>query len=201
MSYSEKRPHLVSAKKTGQYVYDKACGNWNSLNLYVVAVAEANGELSNFVSWLTKTKKKPSVTKLVVTRMPPARGRKGGETTQHKKKVLLITSRTPIVSLASGTTPGVSTSSQSSSSSMPVHPPPLIHLTPQSPSPGSETSEPFELCFISRNISVCYGWRQKYPKPCVPPNDLCVWHKEWREFFSPGSATAQAPIRQCLLSL
>ena len=194
MSYSGKRPHLVSAKKTGQYVCDKACGNWNSLNLcsHTVAVAETNGELRNFVSWLTKAKKKPSVTKLVVTGMPSGRGRKGGKTTQHKKKVLPITSRTPIVSLASGTTPGVSTSSQSSSSSMPVHPPPLIHLTPQSPSPGSETSEPFVLCFISGNISVCYGCRQKYPKPCVPPNDLCVRHKEWREFFPPGSATAQA---------
>ena len=63
MSYSGKRPHLVSAKKTGQYICDKACGNWNSLSLcsHTVAVAEMNGELCKFVSWLIKAKK-PSVT-------------------------------------------------------------------------------------------------------------------------------------------
>ena len=49
--------------------------------------------------------------------------------------------------------------------------------------PLDQTSEPFVLCFISGNISVCYGCWQKYPKPCVSPNDLCVRHKEWWEFF------------------
>ena len=184
MSYSGKRPHLVSAKKTGQYICDKACGNWNSLSLcsHTVAVAETNGELHKFVSWLIKAKKKPSVTKLVVTGMPSGRGRKGSKATQHKKKAVPATSRTPIVSLASGTMtppvsnspkpssssmpvyppplasgtiPGVSNSSQPSSSSMPIHPPPLIHFTPQSSPTAAE--EPFVLCFISGNISVCYG--------------------------------------------
>ena len=77
MSCSGKRPHLVSSKKTGQYVCDKACGNWNSSAIcsHTVAVAEVNGELSSFVSWFIKAKKKPSVTKLVVTGMPDGRGR------------------------------------------------------------------------------------------------------------------------------
>ena len=70
--------------------------------------------------------------------------------------------------------------------SMPCHPPPLIHYTPQSLSP---VSEPFVLCFITGNISVCYSCWQRYPKPCEPPHDLCVRHKEWREFFPPGSGT------------
>ena len=190
MSSSGQRPHLVSTKKTGQYICDKACGNWNSLSIcsHTVAIAETNGELPKFVSWFIKAKKKPSVTKLVGTGMPTRRGRKGGKTTQYKKKTLPTTSRT-LVSLPCGTTTGVSNPLRPSSNSMPIHPPPLIHFTPQSPSP---TSEPFLLCFISGNISVCYGCRQKYPKPCVPPNDLCVQHKEWREFFPPGSGTAQA---------
>ena len=72
---------------------------------------------------------------------------------------------------------------------LPSHLPPLVHFTPQGPSPS--TSEPFQLCFISGNISVCYGCRQKYSKPCQPPNDLCVRHKEWRQYFPHGSATAQ----------
>ena len=94
----------------------------------------------------------------------------------------------------SNVTEGIGTvSSQRPSSAsdlprMPSHPPPLVHFTPRSPSP---VSEPFVLCFITGNISVCYGCRQKYPKPCQPPDDLCVRHKEWREFFAPGSATAQ----------
>ena len=40
-----------------------------------VAVAEVNGELSTFISWFIKAKKKPSITKLVVTGMPDGRGR------------------------------------------------------------------------------------------------------------------------------
>ena len=121
----------------------------------------------------------------MVTGIPTGRGRKGTKTTQHKKKALATTTRTPI-NLPPGTTPAVS---NPSSNSMPVHPPPLIHFTPQSPSPASE---PFVHRFISGNISVCYGCRQKYPKLCVPPNDLCVRHKEWCEFFPLGSGTAQA---------
>ena len=53
ISTSGNRPHLVQAKKTGQYVCDKACGNWNSLSIcsHTVAVAEVNGELFKFVAW------------------------------------------------------------------------------------------------------------------------------------------------------
>ena len=175
VSASGKRPHLVSVKKTGQYVCDKGCGNWNSLTICsrTVAVAEINGELSKYISWFVKAKKKPSVTKLVITGMPDGRGRKGGKVAQRKKMVT-VTSRTPI-SVVSGTGSQVSNAADNSCSSMsvrmPFHPPPLIHYTPQSPSPVSES---FVLCFVTGNISVCYGYRQKYPKPCQPPDDLCV---------------------------
>lgn len=75
-----------------------------------------------------------------------------------------------------------------SSLQLPSHPPPLIHYTPQLP---SQPSEPFTLCFITGNIGVCYGCRQKYRKPCKPPEDICVCHKVWREYFSPGAALPQ----------
>jgi hypothetical protein len=201
VSTSGNRPHFVQAKKTGQYTCDKACGNWNSLSIcsHTVAVAEMNGDLSKFVSWFVKAKKKPSVSKLVLTGMPKGRGRKGGKQPQSKKKVPAVQTRTSIddiagirVSHAAGAVGAInkrrSCTSGVGNLRMPSHPPPLVHFTPLSPSP---TPEPFELCFVSGNLSVCYGCRQKYPKPCQPPHDLCVRHKEWREFFAPGSATAQ----------
>ena len=41
-------------------------------------------------------------------------------------------------------------------------------------------------------ISVCYGCRQKYPKPSSPTNDICVRHKEWHEYFPAGSSTSSS---------
>lgn len=59
ISFSGSRPHLVSCKKTGQYVCDKACGNWNSLSIcsHTVAVSEINGDLINFILWFKSAKK------------------------------------------------------------------------------------------------------------------------------------------------
>ena len=133
VSASGKRPHLVSVKKTGQYVCDKGCGNWNSLTIcsHTVAVAEINGELSKYISWFIKAKKKPFLTKLVTTGMPDGRGRKGGKVAQPKRmRAATCTSRTPI-SVVSGTGTQIADPSCSSTSlTMPGHPPPLIHYTP-----------------------------------------------------------------------
>ena len=61
-------------------------------------------------------------------------------------------------------------------------PPPLVHC-PTAVTPPSSSS--FELAFITGNISVCRGCRQKYTKPAQPPMDLCVRHKEWQKFIDP----------------
>ena len=192
LSSSGNPPHLVTMRKNGQYVCDKTCGNWNSLRIcaHTVVVAEVNNDLSLFVSWLVKSKKKPSLTKLLVTGMPDGRGKKGNKSNYQKKKVSPTLSRTPISSMLSR-----SSDTGGHGVSVPSCPPLLVHVSPQSVSPPSV--EPFELCFISGNISVCYGCRQKYPKPCVAPNDLCVKHREWREFFPPGSATPQSRFGNC----
>ena len=63
---------------------------------------------------------------------------------------------------------------------MPVAPPPLIHCT--TPTTSSDTS-PLTLTFITGNIRVCRGCRQKYLKPAPPPLNLCVKHQEWQEFI------------------
>ena len=198
MSYSGNRPHIVSVKSTGQHVCDKSCGNWNSLGIcaHTVAVAEVNCELSRFVSWFCKDKKKPSLTKLILTGMPEGTGRKGGKSAPQRRKRQPTESRTSI-SVLSGIAPCVTVDDSSQQATpttqqLPSRPPPLVHYTPQMAQSSSQASdEPFTLCFISGNIGVCYGCRQKYPKPCKPPDDLCVRHKEWREFFSPGAALPQ----------
>ena len=78
ISSSGNPPHMVTLRKNGQYVCDKSCANRNSLRIcsHTVAVAELNRDLSQFVSWLIKAKKRPSLTKLVVTNMPMAGARK-----------------------------------------------------------------------------------------------------------------------------
>ena len=50
---------------------------------------------------------------------------------------------------------------------------------------------PFTLAFISGNISVCIGCKNKYPKSPKPPQDLCIRHEEWRQFTPPNSSTIQ----------
>ena len=59
--------------------------------------------------------------------------------------------------------------------------------------PGGNTdTNPFCLCFIKGNISVCIGCKNRYEKSPQPPNDLCIKHKEWREFTPVGSETPQS---------
>ena len=63
----------------------------------------------------------------------------------------------------------------------PPPPPPLIRCTSTSPD-----SSPFTLAFITGNIRVCRGCRQRYPKPTLAPLNLCVRHQEWQQFTAPS---------------
>ena len=58
--------------------------------------------------------------------------------------------------------------------------PPLVSAVPSSPpalvSSNLHDRSPYTLCFITGNIRVCRGCRQKYTKPCTPLMDLCVRH-------------------------
>ena len=69
-------PHMV---KNGQYACDSDCPNWKSLTCkhLLVATAEKNGDLLGYVHWLQSAKRSPNLTKLVLSRMPKGRGRKG----------------------------------------------------------------------------------------------------------------------------
>ena len=57
---------------------------------------------------------------------------------------------------------------------------------PPPPSPMAQETAPFNLAKIARNTSKCAGCGNKYCKPPVPPYDLCVQHREWWSFTSPG---------------
>ena len=88
------------------------------------------------------------------------------------------------ISLPSGQ--ASSTGFVTATSAMPSVPPPLI---PCSTSPANDS--PFTLLFISGNIRVCRGCRQRFIKPPLPPNDLCVRHQEWQEFTPVGGSCPQ----------
>ena len=55
-------------------------------------------------------------------------------------------------------------------------PPPAA--PPMDPPPMADDSSPFNLHFISGNISKCAGCGNKYVTPAVPPYDLCIQHRE-----------------------
>ena len=78
----------MSAKKNGQYTCDNDCPNWKSLGIcsHSVVAAEDNGDLQAFVEWVKRAKKVPNTTKLVITKMPKGRGRKGNIPPRKRKK-------------------------------------------------------------------------------------------------------------------
>ena len=51
---------------------------------------------------------------------------------------------------------------------------------------------PFTLWKIAGNITTCIGCRNKYIKGAAPPDDMCIRHKEWREYTPPGSQVPQS---------
>ena len=71
-------------------------------------------------------------------------------------------------------------------------PSPYLYMPTAPPSlPQYQPSSPFVLCFISENISTCFGCKTKYLKSLQPPDDLCIRHQDWREFFSPTLVTCK----------
>ena len=50
---------------------------------------------------------------------------------------------------------------------------------------------PFKICFIKGNISVCIGCKNRYSKSPRAPYDLCIKHQEWRQFIPQGSDVPQ----------
>ena len=87
-SFSSIRPHLVIARKNGQYACDNDCANWKSLGIgsHAVVAADDYGDLQAFVEWIKHTKKVLNATKMVTIKMPKGRGRKGNAPSRKRKK-------------------------------------------------------------------------------------------------------------------
>ena len=64
--------------------------------------------------------------------------------------------------------------------------------------PTSSGMYPFQLHFISGNISVCNSCKGKY-RSLGPPYDICLQHKEWRTFTPQGKyRSLGSPYGICL---
>ena len=57
---------------------------------------------------------------------------------------------------------------------------------------NSQPTLHFTICFITGNISVCIGYKNKYPKSPKPPQDTCKKHEEWREFTVANTSKQQS---------
>ena len=51
---------------------------------------------------------------------------------------------------------------------------------------------PFSITFITGNITVCFGCKNKYYKNLQPPEDLCIKHQDWRQFTPSNGAAPQS---------
>ena len=87
LSYTAKRPHLVTPKVNGGFACDSECPQYSLSRLcsHVLAAAESCNKLANFVQSLKKKKREPNLTKLATANMPKGRRQKGGKAPLKRK--------------------------------------------------------------------------------------------------------------------
>lgn len=144
---------------------------------------------------------------MLTATMPKGRGQKGGVTSKVRTSPKAIETRVPMKTSLEvpGRSPSNTTqcgciynmSDYASPCFSMVHLPvsyfgPYSQYTcvpfPQAMSPESfaphqqyyQPPTPFSVCFITGSIS--FGCKNKYPKSPKPPQDICIKHKQWREF-------------------
>ena len=213
---------MVTPTKGGGFACDSNCPNWKSLGLcsHTVAVAQVNGKLEQYISLVKKTKRIPNVIALVTSTMPKGQGKKGGVPSRSRKPVntteactrVAMNVGTQVVSNVQsiGTTAYVSENAPTNfnNQSATCYPPsPCLYSTAgyhpwsmhtpmysYSPHAFEEDYDvnPFTLTFIKGNISICIGCKNRYERSPKPPSDLCIRHKEWREFTPTGCETPQS---------
>lgn len=61
-----------------------------------------------------------------------------------------------------------------------------VMVSPSSITTATTEQWPFKLHFVVRNISRCAGCTGRYNKPSLPPDNLCVQHKEWGQINFPN---------------
>ena len=133
--------------------------------------------------------------------MPKGRGRKGGETNRKRKEPSVIETRVQSSYIEGSQDAWPVTISQSNSIQMsPVYGPCYYNSLPPMMQPSgwgyghnpglvstmTTPPTPFNLCRISRNISICAGCHNTYSKSAMAPDDMCIRHQEWQEYRASG---------------
>ena len=62
-----------------------------------------------------------------------------------------------------------------------------VMASPSSMTTATTEQRPFKLFFVVRNISRYAGYKGRYNKSSLPPDNLCVQHEEWRQINFPNS--------------
>jgi len=89
LSLTSEIPHFVRSRANGQYVCDATCAGWSSAKIcgHTLAVAETNGELSDFLQWYVRSRMEPNITTLAMQGLPSGRGKKGGKPKRKRSRV------------------------------------------------------------------------------------------------------------------
>ena len=95
LSYTGKRPHLVTPKRTGGFACDDDCPQYSSCGVcsHVVATAVNCNKLDSLIDSLKKKKRNPNITKLATTTMPKGMGKKGGKAPSKRKHLSNVTTQ------------------------------------------------------------------------------------------------------------
>ena len=152
--------HLVTPGSNNKFNCD--CANNRSLGIcsHVVAVAEVNGKLKQFIELYRKAKKMPSLTKLATSDMPKGRGRKGGRVPRKKQTKTPIATRVDLVDVNSAASENATPESSGVPNPIPAAREHEIEATPQ-----PTFQQPFDLPSSS---AITVPHTQSYPTAFLP---------------------------------
>ena len=141
-----------------------------------------------------EAEKIPNMSALAKAGMPTGRGRKGGEPPRKRNKSTAPETRVPFnPTTCSSANPPISTAYSHAATIANVSTRNTagkvcnVIVTQTSLQNPAFKERPFKLHFISGNILRCAGCKGQYPKPALPPNNLCIQHEEWQQITFPNS--------------
>lgn len=188
ISYRSTAPHIVSCKKDNQFVCDSNCPQWVSSKIcsHIVAVAQVNHSLKQFLDWYVSFGLQPNITTLAMAGMPSGRGKKKNQITKSRSRASKKTSTaSPDTIVFAPRTLSVS-ETHTPTRSLPTAAVPVI-------------SNPFYVKFITGNIRMCQGCRTtlrtKEGLTPPPPHDLTIARAERRPYRN-ASGTLVTPTRE-----
>ena len=230
-SKTGKRPHLVSPCKAHKFSCDSDCPNFKSFGIcsHIVAVAEVNQMLLDCFKKQKKIPNMSALAKAGMPTGRGRKGgeppRKRNKCTPPETRVpfnpTTCSSANPPISTAYSHAATIAINPTTCSSANPhistaySHAATIANVSTRNTAGKvcnvivTQTSLqnpafkecPFKLHFISENISRCAGCKGQYPKPALPPNNLCIEHEEWRQITFPNSPSPSTILVMCITML